>query len=225
MDSEMVKETQEISPGAAVLAVVASFLLTLFLGFFIIIWFGEGLFMVLGELLIAAVPFCYMIYKGVDIKEYIGLEINFKTLTLGIAVGALLLLFDIFISNVLITLLGPSEAVEESNRRVVEMSSSVEGLVLIVATLTLAGICEEFTFRGFLQNAIGNRYSSSIAILASSLAFGLVHFDPQMVYTISAFLLGLVLGYVYHRWRSYTISATAHATLNLMVLALAILLP
>lgn len=225
MENELAKETEEISPSAAVLAVVASFLLTLFLGFFIITLFGEGLFMVLGELLIAAVPFCYMVYKGVDIKKYIGLEINFKTLALGVAVGALLLLFDIFISNVLITLLGPSEAVEQSNRRVVEMSSSMEGLILIITTLTLAGICEEFTFRGFLQNAIGRKYSSGVALLASSLAFGLVHFDPQMVYTISAFLLGLVLGYIYHRWRSYTISATAHATLNLIVLALAIFLP
>lgn len=225
MENKIVKETQEISPGAAVLAVIASFLLTLFSGFFIIILFGEGLFMVLGELLIAAVPFFYMVCKGVNIKKYIGLEINLKTLALGIAAGALLLLFDIFISNLLITLLGPSEAVEQSNRRVVEMSSSMEGLVLIVTTLTLAGICEEFTFRGFLQNAIGSRYPFGVALFASSLAFGLVHFDPQLVYTISAFLLGLVLGYVYHRWRSYTISATAHATLNLIVLALAILSP
>jgi membrane protease YdiL (CAAX protease family) len=120
---------------------------------------------------------------------------------------------------------GQSEAVEESNKLIIDMSSSLEGLVLVIATLTLAGICEEFTFRGFLQNAINNKYSSGVALLASSLAFGLLHFDPQAVYTISAFLLGLVLGYVYHRWHSYTVSATAHATLNLIILALAVLVP
>lgn len=166
-----------------------------------------------------------MVYKRVNIKKYIGLEINFRTITLGVAMGTLLLLFDIFISVVLTMLLGPSEAVEQSNRQIIEMSRSIEGLFLIILSLTLAGICEEFTFRGFLQNAINSRYSSGVAILASSLAFGLVHFDPQMVYTISAFLLGLILGYVYNRWRSYVTSATAHATLNLMVLALAIFLP
>ena len=229
MENKITKETQDILPSMAILAVIASFLLMLFLGVFIISLFGEELgeklFMVLGELLIAAVPFGYMIYKRVDIKKYIGLKINFKTLTSGVAVGALLLVFDIFISYVLVMFLGPSEAIEQSNKRVVELSGSIDGLFLIIASLTLAGICEEFTFRGFLQNAISHKYSSGVAILASSLAFGFVHFDPQMVWTISAFLLGLVLGYVYHRWRSYTISATAHATLNLIVLALAILVP
>ncbi|MEM3695237.1 MAG: type II CAAX endopeptidase family protein [Candidatus Bathyarchaeia archaeon] len=229
MENKTVKDTQEISPGVAVLAVIASFLLMLFLGVFVFALLGEEIgekiFMVLGELLIAAVPFCYLIYKGVDIKKYIGLEINFKSIALGVVVGALLLLFDIFIIIVLTMLLGQSEAVEQSNKRIIEMSSSIEGLILVVATLTLAGLCEEFAFRGFLQTAIGGRYSSGVAIFASSLVFGLLHFDPQMVYTIAAFLLGLVLGYVYYKWRSYTISASAHATLNLIVLALALLFP
>ncbi|MGB9675981.1 MAG: type II CAAX prenyl endopeptidase Rce1 family protein [Candidatus Bathyarchaeales archaeon] len=229
MENKATKETQDISPSMAILAVATSFLLMLFSGVFIIGLFGEELgeriFMVLGELLIAAVPFGYMIYKRFDIKKYIGLEINLKTLALGVAVGALLLLFDIFISNILVALFGPSEAIEQSNKQVVAMSSSIDGLFLIIASLTLAGICEEFTFRGFLQNAIRHKYSSGVATLASSLAFGFVHFDPQMIWTISAFLLGLFLGYVYHRWHSYIISATAHATLNLIVLALALLIP
>ncbi|MEM2105194.1 MAG: type II CAAX endopeptidase family protein [Candidatus Bathyarchaeia archaeon] len=229
MENKVAESAKEISPSIAILLVVVSILLMLFLGVFVIALLGEELgwklFMAPGELLIAVVPFCYLIYKKVDIKKYVGFEINFRTVMLGFAVGVLLLLFDIFIGNVLIMLLGPSEAIEQSNQEMIEMSSSIDGLALIVVTLTLAGICEEFTFRGFLQNVIGRRYSAGIAILASSLAFGLVHFDPQMVYTISAFLLGLVLGYVYHRWRSYTISAMAHATLNLMVLALALLFP
>lgn len=220
-----IKETQAIPPSEAVLAVIASFLLSLFLGVVSIILVGAGPSMVLGELLLAVVPLGYMLSKKVNIKKYIGFEINFKSISLGIAVGALLLLFDIFVSNMLVMIFGQSEAVEESNRLIMDMSSSLEGLVLVIATLTLAGICEEFTFRGFLQNAISSKYPSGIALLASSVAFGLLHFDPQAVYTISAFLLGLVLGYVYNHWHSYTISATAHATLNLIILALVILVP
>ncbi|MGB9740689.1 MAG: CPBP family glutamic-type intramembrane protease [Candidatus Bathyarchaeia archaeon] len=220
-----IKETQTIPPSEAVLAVIASFLLLLFLGAVLVILVGVGLSMVLGELLIAVVPLGYMLSKKINIKKYIGLEVNFKSILIGVAIGALLLLFDIFISNILVAIFGQSETIEESNKLIIEMSSSPDGLVLIVASLALAGICEEFTFRGFLQNALSSKYSAGIALLASSLAFGLSHFDPQAVYMISAFLLGLILGYVYYRWHSYTISATAHATLNLIVLALTILLP
>jgi membrane protease YdiL (CAAX protease family) len=34
---------------------------------------------------------------------------------------------------------------------------------------------------------------------------------------LAAFITGLALGFIYHRW-NYTTSATAHATMNLIVL-------
>jgi membrane protease YdiL (CAAX protease family) len=218
------KETQAILPSEAILAVIASFLLSLFLGAAFAILVSYGISMVLGELLLVIVPLGYMFSKKVDVKRYIGLEINFKSILLGVAIGVFLVFFDIFVTNIMVSMLGQSEIVEESNKLMMDMSRSTDGLILIIATLTLAGLCEEFTFRGFLQTAINSKYSSWIALIASSLAFGFVHFDPQGVYTVSAFLMGLVLGYVYHRWRSYTVSATAHATLNLIILALMLLL-
>jgi membrane protease YdiL (CAAX protease family) len=101
----------------------------------------------------------------------------------------------------------------------VELSASPSGLVAVIASLSLAGICEEFTFRGFLQTAINSKYSFAIALFVSSLSFGLFHVDVQGLYTISAFLMGLVLGLIYHRFHSYTVSAITHSTLNLIVLA------
>jgi membrane protease YdiL (CAAX protease family) len=218
------EETQAILPSEAVLAVIASFLLTLFLGAAFTIFVSYGLSMVLGELLIMIVPFGYMLSKKVNVKKYIGLKINLKTISLGIAIGVLLLFLDIIVTDVMVLIFGPSEVVEESNKVITEMAGSTEGLIWVTTALTLAGICEEFTFRGFLQTAINSKYPLPVALLASSLAFGFVHFDPQAVYTISAFLIGLVLGYVYHHWRSYTVAATAHATLNLIILALTVLI-
>jgi membrane protease YdiL (CAAX protease family) len=219
------KEETPILPSEAVLAVIASFLLTMFLGAAFAIFVSYGLSLVLGELLLAVVPFGYMLSKKVNVKKYIGLKINLKTISLGIAIGVLLLFFDLIVTNVMVSIFGQSEVVEESNKIIIEMAGSTEGLIWVITALTLAGICEEFTFRGFLQTAINSKYSLPVALLASSLAFGFVHFDPRAVYTISAFLMGLVLGYVYHRWRSYTVSATAHVTLNLIILALMVLMP
>jgi len=220
----MEKRSVDISPFAAITAVVASFIMFLFLGVAFFIFFGIGVAMVLSELLFIVIPLGYMLYRKVNVGNYIGLQINIKNILLGVSFGAFLLLFSMVISAVLVSIFGVSEAVEESNKLIINMSSSTEGLLAVIASSILAGICEEFTFRGFLQNAINRKYSLVPALLVSSLAWGLGHFDPQGVYTISAFLMGLVLGYIYYRWNSYTVSVVAHASYNLIVLALLLLL-
>jgi membrane protease YdiL (CAAX protease family) len=218
-----VKEDNVISPLSAVLVVVVTFILLLFLGTALYALLGPAAGMILSELLIIVAPLGYMLSKNVDIRSYVGLTIRPKNILLGITLGLLLLFFDIFVTGVLTSVLGPSKAVEESNTLIINLSSSPQGLLSVVIALVLAGICEEFTFRGFLQNAINRRYSFVPALLVSSLTFGLFHFDPQLVYIIAAFLAGLILGYVYHRWQSYVTSAVTHATVNLVVLAIALL--
>lgn len=213
-----------ISPSMAVLAVVVTFVLSLFLGVAFFILFGYGVAMVFGELLLIVVPLGCMLYRGVDVRSYIGLEIRLRTILLGVAMGTLLLIFNLIISTAIVAVFGVSEAVEETNDFIINMSGSPQGLLSVVVTLSLAGLCEEFTFRAFLQNAINNKYSFGPALLVSSLAFGFFHFDPQAVYIVLSFLMGLLLGYIYHRWHSYVISAVAHSAQNLITLALMLLI-
>jgi membrane protease YdiL (CAAX protease family) len=207
-----------VSPLNAILVIAATFILVLFLGAFFFLTLGEGPALVLSELLILIVPLGYMLIKRINIKSFVGLDVKPKFIMLGLASGALLLFVDIIVSFVLTTIFGVSQAVEESNTMITELSSSTSGLIAVIAALTLAGVCEEFAFRGFLQSAINRRYSFIPAVVISAVAFGLFHFDPQLVYILSAIVAGLVLGYVYHRWNSYVVSAIAHSTLNLVVL-------
>jgi len=220
----MEEDGGSISPSMAVLAVVVTFVLSLFLGVAFFILFGYGVAMVFGELLLIVVPLGCMLYRGVDVRSYIGLEIRPRTILLGVAMGTLLLAFNLIISTTIVTVFGVSEAVEETNDFIINMSGSPQGLLSVVVTLSLAGLCEEFTFRAFLQNAINNKYSFGPALLVSSLAFGFFHFDPQVVYIVLALIMGLLLGYIYHRWHSYVISAVAHSTQNLITLALMLLI-
>ena len=120
---------------------------------------------------------------------------------------------------------------EDANALYASISATTPGLILVATSLVLAGICEEFAFRGFLQNSIFrnlqknprfSRYTFIIAVLVSAAAFGIFHLDPQFVYIIATFVPGLVLGYIYHRW-GYTASATAHASMNFIVLAFLLL--
>lgn len=213
-----------VSPLSAILAIVATFALFLFGGVALIVLLGYGTAMVFGELLLVVIPLCLLKLKGVDIRTFIKLDLKIKVVVIGVLLGVLVFLFNVIVSTVLISVFGVSEVVEESSRLVSEMSSSPQGLLLLIVALSLAGICEEFTFRGFLQTAMNSRYSLWISLLVSSTAFGIFHFDPQLVYTFSAFLSGLLLGYLYNRWNSYVVPAVSHATMNLIVLAISVLL-
>ena len=217
-------KSDAIPPLEAVVIIVATFGLLLFVGALFFVLFGNIFASPLSELLIAVLPVGYMFARKIHIRNYVGAGIKPKTLLLGIGVGASLFLFDILISNLLVSFFGPSQAVEESNKLITDLASSTPGLVSVFVTLILAGVCEELAFRGFLLNAIERKYSFGPAVLISSLAFGLFHFDTQFVYTIAAFLMGLLLGYAYHRWHSYSVCAVAHATIDIVAVALTLLI-
>ena len=215
----MQEEIKPVPVLEAFLVIVVTFFLVLFLGFFLYIAVGEGPALVLSELVILIVPLAYMLMKHVDIKRYVGLNVNPKLVLLGFASAALLLFVDIAVSIVLTAIIGDSQAVQESNNTIIELSKSSGGLITVALALGLAGVCEEFAFRGFLQSTLTRRYSFIPALIVSAFVFGLFHFDPQVVYILSAMTAGLVLGFVYHHWNSYVVSAIAHSTLNLVVLA------
>jgi hypothetical protein len=216
------ERSEAVLPLVAVLVVIATFFVLVLFG---VIFTHLSFFLasIVGELLIVAIPLGYMLYKRIDVRKYIGLQYTPRAVLVGMAAGGLLLLFDIIVTVGLTAVLGNSALVEGSNELILEMSGSIHGLLQLIVALSLAGFCEEFTFRGFLQTSIENRYPFKAALFVSSLAFGLFHFDPQAVYTISAFLMGLGLGFVYNHWRSYTVSSVAHATVNLIALAFLLL--
>jgi membrane protease YdiL (CAAX protease family) len=213
------EQVNTVTPFNAVLVMIVTFVLVLFLGSFFFLTLWEGLALILSELLILIVPLSFMLYKRVNIKSFVRIDIKPKFIMLGLASAIIILAIDIIVSLVLTTIFGVSQAVEESNATIASLSSSPSGLIAVATALILAGVCEEFAFRGFLQSAFDRKYSFIPAVIVSSVTFGIFHFDPQLVYTLSAIVAGLALGYIYHRWNSYAVSAIAHATVNLIVLA------
>jgi membrane protease YdiL (CAAX protease family) len=219
-----------VPPWEAALVIVVTFFVFLFVGAALLFTVGDGPTLVVGELLILIVPMIYLISKRINIKNYIKLSLKPKYVLIGLGFGGVLLLLNIVVSGALTVLLGESQAVQQSNDLIAGLSVTPAGFVAVASSLALAGICEEFAFRGFLQNSIfkslaakiSPNYAFAVAVFISAAVFGLFHFDPQAVYTLSAFITGLALGYVYHKW-NYTTSATAHAIMNLIVLALLLL--
>ncbi len=217
------KQANTVSPLNAVLVFIVTMGLSLILGALISVTLGIGAALVISELLLLIIPLGYLLLSRVDVKSYIKFNAKPKLILLGIGFAFILLLVNAFSVAALSAVFGTSAVVEEANASIIRLTQSPEGLIAIVASLSLAGVCEEFLFRGFLQNSIGRKLSFAPTLFLSSLAFGLFHFDPQLVYIISTFIAGLLLGYIYHRWQSYTVSMAAHSTMNLIVLAVLLL--
>ncbi len=93
--------------------------------------------------------------------------------------------------------------------------------MLIVGSLAtlVVPVYEEIFFRGFIHNAFRNRLGMWGAIIASSLLFGLFHLIPAQI--ITAFLLGLVLGWMYEKSGSLWTVIIAHVVNNGLAMGMA----
>ena len=111
------------------------------------------------------------------------------------------------IGNLLSALLSGGQAMNPVDEISSELSP-VNVLVLVVIGPAL----EEFFFRRQIIDRLG-RFGEKQVILFSALAFGLFHMNLfQFFY---AFLLGLVLGYVYTRSRKLRYTVAIHMIINL----------
>ncbi|MBR4149692.1 MAG: CPBP family intramembrane metalloprotease [Rikenellaceae bacterium] len=93
-----------------------------------------------------------------------------------------------------------------------QMGSNGGWSVLMLAVL--APVLEEILFRGILLEAVREKYSSGRAIVVSALMFGVIHIIPQQV--VNAFVIGLILGFIYVRTDSLWPVIIIHALNNAM---------
>lgn len=102
--------------------------------------------------------------------------------------------------------------------------NSLERVAFVFIALT-AGICEEVIFRGYgisvLERLVKNKW---IALILSSLAFMSLHglvFTSEIVRQIPYFIVGLVFGYLYQRYRRLELLIIAHFFLDAIMSFLA----
>ncbi len=96
-------------------------------------------------------------------------------------------------------------------RAVVE-ASGISFLLILLTTGLMAGVGEEIFFRGFMQSRLRQRWGVWPAILITSVAFGLLHFD--WIHSPMAFFMGLLLGWITEKTGSIRSSIVAHVVNN-----------
>ena len=94
---------------------------------------------------------------------------------------------------------------------------AVSPIILIISVAVVAPIYEEIIFRGILLKGMAKKMNPTVALVVSAVFFALVHMNiPQ---GINAFLLGLVIGFIYLRTESIYLSIFAHFINNVLALS------
>jgi len=92
------------------------------------------------------------------------------------------------------------------------MFAGIDMVYLFIGGVIVGPICEEIIFRGIIEEGFLHTYSPNKAILFSAMIFGGIHLVPLQV--LSAFLAGILLGWIYWKTRSLWIVIILHIINN-----------
>ena len=92
-------------------------------------------------------------------------------------------------------------------------SESEQNIVEVVGVCLFGPFAEELVFRGGVEEYLLRwKHNAALAIVLSSLLFGLLHLSPSLI--VGAFLLGLLFGWVYYRCRNVLACFLMHMVNN-----------
>jgi membrane protease YdiL (CAAX protease family) len=97
------------------------------------------------------------------------------------------------------------------------MESRADILVMCVLGVTLAPLCEELVFRGFLQPVLVRSLGAAPGILLAALPFGLLHFQEygnSWRHALIIAMAGVAFGWMRQATGSTKAAAIMHAAYN-----------
>jgi uncharacterized protein len=96
--------------------------------------------------------------------------------------------------------------------------SLIEKALNLVVTVVVAPITEEFLFRGIILQRWAEKWGISVALIATSFLFGLLHFN-----ILGASLFGLIMGLLYIQTKTLWIPIICHFLNNFLASCLSLL--
>jgi hypothetical protein len=157
--------------------------------------------------------------RGVRARDALTLRpVSMATLGLA-AIAGLALQFPLAeIANLVQELVPVSMEEQLRQQRLVTPDSPFDAIATIVAVVVVAAGSEELFFRGLLLPRLREAHGTTIALVVTSLLFGLVHGHPVAI--AYATVAGLVLGAVAIRTGSTLPALVMHASVNAVPLLL-----
>jgi membrane protease YdiL (CAAX protease family) len=163
-------------------------------------------------------------------REVIGFPVRGRWLAeirTSIGFGLLLYPFMVFVVGTIVTLIlqalsgNPVQAPEQ----VPSHLSVVGSVVTVIYAVVVAPIHEELFFRGILYRSVRDRYGLVPGLLATGVAFGLIHYLPgawqdTLLLMGVMFVNGMALAWWYERRGTIVSSIVAHMVFNVIGIVL-----
>ncbi len=206
-------------------------------------WMNDDLIMrvravqVAGQVLVLVLPVLFLVRfqtgsRALFAREnrvFIGITSSFNIRAVLLALAAVVLIQPFLLTMMELLSLALA-SMGEAGRKLLEEQQQLEAFLLYLTSwnnpfeflLVLCVIaivpafCEEFFFRGYIQNSYVTALSPFRGILLTGIVFGLFHMSlfnlPPLV------LMGWFLGYVYYRTASFWVPAAVHFANNALSL-------
>ena len=100
----------------------------------------------------------------------------------------------------------------------IDLSTPSAVVLIVVASVFLAPLCEETIYRGVLYNGVREEKPVVKSVLLSALAFMLMHMSPVQV--VFQFALGVTCAFIMHRTGRLFPCILLHATANALALVM-----
>jgi len=173
------------------------------------------------EIIVLTVTLLFARYEGTNLKKLGLKKVSLKILAIVSLAVVPLYLLGAGIVSVLTIVFGPSPMAENYAEAVMP-KDAFQLTALVVISLVLVGPVEELAFRGFVQKGFENSLGKRKGLLIASFMFGLMHITASLYSIVTAFVGGLVLGYVWQKTgENTTASAVMHGILNAVAFTLA----
>lgn len=110
-----------------------------------------------------------------------------------------------------------NEMIEKMFTNLLAAKGISDYLIVFIAISLTPAVCEEVMFRGFIQKSFELKYRPLIAILITSVFFGIYHFSPYAL--IPLISLGFFIGYSAYKSNSLLVPVLLHFMNNFLSIA------
>lgn len=176
--------------------------------------FGFHLTVIISETVVLLVPLSFLYAGGYSFRRTLNypyrLSFNFWILVATATVSLLVVISDV--TGYIHQLMPRPKSQQEALLKIFVAKTWPEYLFRIFAAGALAGFCEEFTFRGFLQSIFSKRLGGMKGFVLTAFLFSLMHLDPWNF--AGVFLLGLFLGYLVYLTGNLWVAILVHFLSN-----------
>ncbi|MDO4792654.1 MAG: ABC transporter permease subunit/CPBP intramembrane protease [Filifactor alocis] len=169
----------------------------------------------LTQFCIMALPLGFALYTRCDLKKTFSLKLP----KLGHIVGSVFLWMGTFMLVMVLSLL-LQEVFPESYENLEQMNRIFEGRSLLSMILVVAlapAVCEEIFFRGYIFSAFRQKRRVFVAVIITSVFFGVFHMSLVKFFTTT--ILGISLNYALYRSDSIVTSSLMHFLNNTTAVA------